>query len=44
MEGEGRGIGRQRRMSKDYESQAGSAEAFIYLVGIWLLLARLTRD
>jgi putative transposase len=36
-------IGRQRRMSKDYERQAGSAEAFIYLVGIRLLLARLTR-
>jgi putative transposase len=37
-------IGRQRRMSKDYERQAGSAEAFIYLVGIRLLLIRLTRD
>jgi putative transposase len=36
-------IGRQRRMSKDYERQVGSAEAFIYLVGIRLLLARLTR-
>jgi putative transposase len=36
-------IGRQRRMSKDSERQAGSAEAFIYLVGIRLLLARLTR-
>jgi hypothetical protein len=36
-------IGRHRRMSKDYERQAGSAEAFIYLVGIRLLLARLTR-
>jgi putative transposase len=35
-------IGRQRRMSKDYERQAGSAEAFIYLVGIRLLLACLT--
>jgi putative transposase len=37
-------IGRQRRMSKDYERQAGSAEAFIYLVGIRLLLSRLTRS
>jgi putative transposase len=37
-------IGRQRRMSKDDERQAGSAEAFISLVGIRLLLARLTRS
>jgi hypothetical protein len=37
-------IGRQRRLSKDDERQAGSAEAFIYLVGIRLLLARLTRS
>jgi len=37
-------IGRQRRMSKDYERQASSAEAFIYLVGIRLLLSRLTRS
>lgn len=36
-------LGRQRRLSKDYERLAGSAEAFIYLVGIRLLLARLTR-
>jgi putative transposase len=35
--------GRQRRLSKDDERHAGSAEAFIYLVGIRLLLARLTR-
>ncbi|HEX9037383.1 MAG TPA: IS5/IS1182 family transposase, partial [Ktedonobacterales bacterium] len=35
--------GRQRRLSKDYERLAGSAEAFIYLVGIRLLLARLTQ-
>jgi putative transposase len=37
-------IGRQRRMSKDHERQAGSAEAFIYLVGLRLHLARLTRS
>jgi transposase len=36
-------ISRQRCMSKDDERQAGSAEAFIALVGIRLLLARLTR-
>jgi putative transposase len=36
-------IGRHRRMSKADERQAESAEAFIYLVGIRLLLARLTR-
>lgn len=36
-------LGRQRRLSKDYERLAGSAETFIYLVGIRLLLARLTR-
>ena len=37
-------ISRQRRMSKDYERLAGTAEAFIYLVGIRLLLARLAQD
>ena len=37
-------IGRQRRLSKDYERLAASADAFIYLVGIRLLLARLTRS
>lgn len=37
-------ISRQRRMSKDYERQAGSAEAFIYFVGIRLFLRRLTRS
>jgi putative transposase len=36
-------IGRQRRMSRDHERLTGSAEAFIYLVGIRLLRARLTR-
>lgn len=36
-------LGRQRRLSKDYERLAGSAEAFIYLVGVRLLLARLAR-
>ena len=34
-------IGRQRRMSKDDERLAKHEEAFIYLVGIRLLLARL---
>lgn len=37
-------LGRQRRLSKDYERLTGSAETFIYLVGIRLLLARLTRS
>jgi putative transposase len=36
-------IGRHRRMSKDDERLTGSAETFIYLVGIRLLIARLTR-
>ena len=31
------------RLSKDYERFATSAVAFIYLVGVRLLLARLTR-
>jgi putative transposase len=34
-------IGQQRRLSKDYERLASTEEAFIYLVGIRLLLARL---
>jgi putative transposase len=34
-------LGRQRRLSKDYERLASTEEAFIYLVGIRLLLARL---
>jgi transposase len=33
--------GRQRRLSKDYERLTTTEEAFIYLVGIRLLLARL---
>jgi putative transposase len=37
-------LGRQRRLSKDGERQAGSAEALMYLVGIRLLLARLARS
>jgi putative transposase len=37
-------IGRQRRMSKDYERLTGSAEAFIFLVGIRLLRSRLARS
>jgi putative transposase len=37
-------LGRHRRLSKDYERLTGSAEAFIYLVGIRLVLARLTRN
>ena len=36
-------LGRHRRMSKEYERLASTAEAFVYLVGIRLLLARLTR-
>ena len=34
-------IGRQRRLSKDYERLASTEEVLIYLVGIRLLLARL---
>jgi putative transposase len=34
-------IGRQRRLSKDYERLASTEETFIYLVGIRLLLVRL---
>jgi putative transposase len=34
-------LGRQRRLSKDYERLTSTAEAFIYLVGIRLLLTRL---
>ena len=34
-------IGRQRRLSKDYEWLASTEEVLIYLVGIRLLLARL---
>jgi putative transposase len=34
-------LGRQRRLSKDYERLASTEEVFIYLVGIRLLLARL---
>jgi transposase len=34
-------IGRQRRLSKDYERLTSSEEAFMYLVGICLLLTRL---
>ena len=34
-------LGRQRRMSKDYERLTSTEEMFIYLVGIRLLLARL---
>jgi putative transposase len=37
-------LGRQRRLSKDYERLAGTAEALIYLASIRFLLARLTRD
>jgi len=36
-------LGRQRRLSQEYERLASTAEAFIYLVGIRLLLARLAR-
>jgi len=34
-------LGRQRRLSKDYERLPSTEEVFIYLVGIRLLLARL---
>ncbi len=34
-------LGRQRRLSKDYERLTSTEEAFIYLVGIRLLLTRL---
>jgi transposase len=34
-------LGRHRRVSKDYERLTRTEEAFIYLVGIRLLLARL---
>jgi putative transposase len=34
-------LGRQRRLSEDYERLASTEEAFIYLVGIRLLIARL---
>jgi putative transposase len=34
-------LGRQRRLSKDYERLTSTEEAFIYLVGIRLLIARL---
>ncbi|HET8907482.1 MAG TPA: IS5 family transposase [Ktedonobacterales bacterium] len=34
-------LGRQRRLSKDYERLASTEETFMYLVGIRLLLARL---
>jgi putative transposase len=37
-------LGKHRRLSKDYERFASTAQAFIYLVGIRLLLARLTRS
>jgi transposase len=37
-------LGRQRRMSKDYERLPSTSEAFVYLTGIHLLLGRLTRD
>lgn len=36
-------LGRQRRLSKDYERLVDTSEAWMYLVGIRFLLARLTR-
>ena len=36
-------LGRQRRLSKDYERLVDTSEAWIYLVGIRLLLVRLAR-
>ena len=35
-------VGRNRRLSKDYEALLGTEEAWIYLAMIRLLLARLT--
>jgi putative transposase len=37
-------LGRSRRLSKDYERQPTTSEAMVYLAGIRLLLARLTRS
>ncbi len=36
-------LGRSRRLSKDYERRPATSEALVYLAGIRLLLARLTR-
>ena len=36
-------LGRQRRLSKDYERLVETAQTWIYLTGMRLLLARLTR-
>jgi len=36
-------LNRSRRLSKDYERQPATSEALVYLAGIRLLLARLTR-
>jgi putative transposase len=35
--------GRSRRLSKNYERRPATSEALVYLAGIRLLLARLTR-
>jgi putative transposase len=37
-------LGRSRRLRKDYERQPTTSEAMVYLAGIRLLLARLTRS
>jgi putative transposase len=37
-------LGRSRRLRKDYERQPPTSEAMVYLAGIRLLLARLTRS
>ena len=34
-------IGRNRRLAKDYERQASTALAFIFLAAAWLLMKRL---
>lgn len=36
-------LGRYRRLSKDYERLPATAEAFVYLASIRLLLARLSK-
>ena len=37
-------IGRQRRLSKDYERQLQTSETLLKLTMIWLMLRRLARS